>query len=126
MHYNVTALAESWRFIASARISALGLGEVTATRSRKASTMKARVVGPIAANSTMRALDVPSCDSSTLGRLKECRKIGVTNSAAEGAKKTIHQRLTSTTTRQYTISNVPFEHTCRHLFDCPFQILGKR
>lgn len=59
------------------------------TRSFRLSPRNANVVGPIAARLTT-VVDTP-LGSSRVGRSKCWRNKGVANSAAEGAKNTIHQ-----------------------------------
>jgi len=109
--------------MAAASASAVGLGEHTATRNWRLSLRKAYVVGPMAANSTSVST-LP--DDPSAGRLKDCRNMGVTNSAAEGAKKTIHQRSNSgVLCIRFDVYKLRVEFTCRGGLDESLQVPGK-
>ena len=110
--------------IAIASASAAGFGEHTATRNLRLSRRKVNVVGPMAASSTL-VVDTSS-DGLNAGRSNDCRNMSTTNSAAEGAKKTIHQGSESglPLIRQ-SVQKPMSRFTCRGGFDDAFQVLGK-
>jgi hypothetical protein len=80
----------------------VGFGATTSTLRFSLSCRNAAVVGPMAAMRTIG--DTWPAVGSSMGRSKTLRRMGATNSAAEGAKNTIHHVLGSKSVSQILLN----------------------